>query len=340
MTRRAPHVALAALAALGSSACEGIEISESAYVRLLDAPDGTLETTTFRTRLVGRLGLDFAVRNVGTETASFGVLAQALTRGSPADEVCDAFRVGSGITTTAASGEAAPPRLRSLRAAYDITLPPDPALPGRFRGRVLFPVTRQSRWNVYIEAQDPIVTASAADGTPVPPDDLTLPENACGRITSARSFALADGVWNLDLDAAGPRARVLVDEDCRERRRVPRTCPGTDSDVIRYDRDLTLAPGQEQIGRLTRTEVGIGDEVIVAFECIAGPCDGELVVSMDARSLVCTTNDACASDETCSEDGYCVPRDVPASCAVSTRTSPAWLILLLLAWRRTRARRG
>jgi hypothetical protein len=329
-TRRLALRVAAALAVV-LTACESIEISESATLSLDTAPSGASTTTTFQTRLVGRIGSDFVLENLGVDPVVVGVVAQARTRGTPADEICDAFSLRAGVEITAVRREDPAPRLGALRTPYDVSLL---ATDDAFEGSLRFAVTRESEWWVYTNDPALVAQVRATDGTPIPGERVTIEGSECETVAAAWRFALPDGLWTIDVSSSLPTPRLLIDEGCLQRRRVPRTCPGSEAPRVRFAPDPILASGDVTSGTLRPSFVGLGDELVLAVECIQGPCTVRMRASVHAFPLDCTSGDQCASSEVCSRDGYCVQRgSSDAGCATtpspSTPTSWGWLAVLL-----------
>jgi hypothetical protein len=301
--------------------------------------EGETETLhAYRQPYIGRLTVDFGLRNTGRAASEYDIRVQAQTTGDSAATACDnatntAARVletGTGDETGAVDVESGVPTLSSFDRAHFLEFPTDTEW-----GYVAVRIQSTSGYRIY---------SSSSELNLVRDDGLLLAADLtdtvdCELFQHVREFTLTDGTYYLGVPDDG--ATVLVEEDCEQVRTVPRSCPGASSSSFTR-RSIVLEPGGFVSGRINSEDVGIGDQAVVSLACAEGTdCAGELELFFLVQQLECRTAGDCSGSQSCTEDGYCRQiRD--GGCAASRNTRlwpwPAASALVGLSWFRRRRR--
>jgi hypothetical protein len=327
-------ILLGALAIVVSgSTCDNQDLSGRFLIAL--AAGETDAINAYRQPYIGRLTVDFGLTNVGETEGTFEIRVQAQTTGDSAATACEnatqnSARVlqtteGTQDSVDVSNGVAA--TLTTFDRAHFLEFPS-----GADWAYVGLRIRTTSVYRIYTSAAQ--LSLLRDDGELLAPDSTTAVE--CELFTTVHQFTLSDGTYYVGVNEDG--AAVLVEEDCGQVRVVPRSCPGANSDAFARE-TVSLAPGGFVSGRIDSTELGIGDQAVVALSCgSAAVCAGELETFFLVEQLECRTSSDCRGTETCTSEGYC-RRAAAGSCSQSTRTPPVGLTLCALSLVLTRRRR-
>lgn len=305
MRRRVELAVLVVLSVLaGASTCDNQDLSGRFAIDVA-AGEGSA-VGAYEQSYIGRLTLDFGLRNTGSASGDFRISVQAQTSGAQDEDACE-----DGVRTTprlldagalsddgfAAAG-ADVPILRNQNRSHFITLPS-----GEDAGVIRVRFRETSTYRLYVSGPPESVQLYNADGTDVDPSNE---EDApsCDLFESVIEYDLTDGTYGLRLFEDG--LTVLLEEACSSVRTVPRTCPGAVSDV--YTRDTIRLDADGFVsGRIASTVLGVGDRAVVSLECDAATpdCAAELEFFFLVQQLECRIDSDCSAVEACTEDGYC-----------------------------------
>lgn len=320
-----PAALFVALCGLGST-CDDADISGR---QTLTLTAGETAIEGFQQPYVGRLALDFGLRNTGDSVGVYDLTVQAQTSGQIDEAACE-----DGVSSEPRVVQADPniddaPVVRDTDRAHFINL--DDGADDAF---VSLRIVTTGTWRLYLSQRDS-VALFAQDGTEVSAD-AQRDTTSCSLFEEVLDFALTDGTYALRVDADG--TTLLLQEACEDVRTVDATCPGANEDAFAHEA-IGLEAGSFISGRIHETELGIGDRAIVGLSCnpITPDCEAELELFFVTRQLECRTDLDCANIESCQSDGYCL-RTRDRGCQQAGPLGGAWLLSLLgpLAWWRRR----
>ena len=301
--------------------------------------DGDPAIRAFRQPYIGRLILDFGLLNPGATTASYELSAQAQTTGAVDAAACEsATNVLRELDAVLDRDSEPIATLRTLNQLHAITLPERPT--GGFGGELDLRIRGSGTYRIYQDSTDAQI-AVTSDGVALPAAEATAEHTTCEPLASSTSYVLAEGTYELAIDATASVVRLLIEETCASTRTVPATCPGAAGDLFVRD-TMTLPPGGFISGRINSLDLGVGDQAVVALRCLEPEaCEGALELFFLVQQLECRTDNDCRAREACSSDAYCVDVGDTGCASVGRRHAPPSagpLCLLALAVSATRRR--
>lgn len=319
-------------ALLSGSTCDNQDLSGRFVLDLTTSDAEALHA--YRQPYIGRLTMDFGLRNTGDTISEFDVRVQAQTTGDSTATACDnatntgarVLQANSGDPQGSLDAEAIS-TLTAFDRAHFLTFPSNADW-----GYVAVRVRTTSDYRLYSSSAELILVRE--DGRVLTPDTSQTLE--CDVLAVVHEFTLTDGTYYLGIPDDG--GTVLVEENCEQVRTVPRTCPGASS-VPFTRRKIELAPGGFVSGRINSEELGIGDQAVVSLSCADGAvCAGELELFFLVQQLECRVASDCTGGRSCTEDGYC--RQVGEGGCTASRDVPApALALAVCLWLVRRRRR-
>jgi hypothetical protein len=311
--------------------CEVVDVSEILTLHT----DAVTHPTELALRLprVSRSALDLAIINEGSAEAEFVVRAQMQTSGNSEDEACSLFEGASVRTVTAVASTNDPGNWTELgapviREVGDGVRIQSPGTVGA-TGLIEFRVPRSSQYRVVTALPIVSVRVVTLDGVDVVPASYVDDVLACSRASTNVLLALDEGAYFMEFGWEASQdgdPLLLVAEECSNQRLVSRTCPGASSDVV--ERTITVAAGQRQPARLSESELGVGDVVVVQVGCQSA-CVGTMEFTLLTRELECRATSDCTGQRTCSSEGYCLVPPESGCNGGGTRTPGAFAMLLV-----------
>lgn len=316
----------ALLATLGlGGTCDNQDISGQ-FALQVEETSAALQS--YEQPYVGRMSLDFGLRNTSSADASFAISVQAQTSGEPDADACEeAASLPRERVLAAVDGEdqlvegesAEVLRVRNRLQRFEV--------PDAGRGAFDLRIISESTYRLYFDDPDVQVRVFQGDD-PIEPTATDVELTSCSAtLATAQSFVLVEGTFRVVVETTQASVQVFVEEACAATRTVPRTCPGAASEVFVRDA-LELDAGGFLSGRIDSLDLGIGDRAVVSLECEGPGCAGEMELFFLVEQLECRSNNDCRGSDTCSTDGYCV--DSGGACAQGGTSPPAALIVALL----------
>lgn len=319
-------------AIVSGSTCDNQDLS-GRFV--LDLSAAEVEAVhAYRQPYIGRLTIDFGLRNTSDSPSEYDIRVQAQTTGDGTASACGSATNATPRIVAAVPGDAEGnvdangiTTLTTFDRAHFLTFPSDADW-----GFVAVRIRRTSSYRFYTSSSALVLIRD--DGRGIAADASHTID--CDVLGAVHDFTLTDGTYLLGVPEDG--ASVLVEERCEEIRTVPRTCPGATS-VPFTRRTIELAPGGFVSGRINSEELGIGDQAVVALTCAGGAeCAGELELFFLVQQLECRVAEDCTGARSCTEDGYC--REVgEGGCAAAPAQTPSPIGLLALTALLARRRR-
>ncbi len=304
--------------------------------------------------LVGRIGIDYGLRNTGTSAADFLIRARVQTSGDAYDDGCARLLQTTGRTIAATpwphDAAGIPDDVSELSGVSDSGAWFIDASDLGTDEDGLFTVTlTSSTWLFYLDTSDPDVTIAVTDevGADFRREDRELLENDCNG---------AGTVWRYDLNADtyvlrvfnpnNAQWRFVVEEACEAQRAVSSSCAGTEGPVI--EEAVRLSSGGFVQGRLTATELGVGDRAVIELSCSEDDggtdCSGSIQSFFVIEPLDCRDDDECTAAQSCDSAGYCLRTTTTGCRAAGSPNAGApvtlFVLTVLLLWRVLRRRRG
>ena len=286
---------------VSGSTCDNQDLS-GRFEMNLDAAD-ELTVHAYRQPYIGRLTVDFGLRNTGTSANSYDIRVQAQTTGDSAATACEnatntaarLLQTGSGDADGAVDLSSGLPTLSTFDRAHFLEFPS-----GAEWGYVAVTIRSTSGYRFYSSSEQ--LNLVREDGQLLAADLTDTVE--CDLLRYVREFTLTDGTYYLGTPEDG--TTLLVEEDCEQVRTVPRSCPGARSDPFTRT-SITLEPDGFVSGRINSEELGIGDQAVVSLACSDGAvdCSGELEIFFLVQQLECRAAGDCTGAQSCTEDGYC-----------------------------------
>lgn len=323
-----------------ASNCDNQDVSALFEVRLTS--DSPTVTEVFAQPYVGRIALDYGVVNDGVTDATITLRAQMQTDGNADAAVCEAFERQTPLSLEASppeDGDAPqfPSRWRDQDQVYIVTLPEaDEA----FEGYLEFVISDTGTYRFYSDsgsASLSILTTEGAELSPVSGDGTLESCEGVGQVTT---YALNTGTYAVRVESDISPVALYVEEACDSQRTVPRTCPGSVSQITAVSEPVNVAPGGKVAGRVGFDELGIGDITVVELTCSSPECDVRVELFFVIEQLDCRSTRDCRNSESCSEEGYCLRTAGGCAAARGARSATmAALLLGLILLRRRRLKR-
>jgi hypothetical protein len=285
---------------------------------------------------LGRVAMDWSVRNDGGQVSDFVVQTQMQTRGSPEDAACRAFTLRPERTLALVgvqeSGGVEPIGTPPVLRTPDLAVAVDFGEVGAGVGVLNLRIRQSSTWRILANPEVRGVRLFTLEGVELVPVDATA-EPPCEAVGVSVAWLLEGGSYLLVVEADRTRtpARVMFQQECSRSRLVARTCAGATSEVA----DLVVrevAPGETRVGRIGATQLGIGNRLVLATSCTTPGCRGELAWTSETQELQCAASADCPGRRTCTEDGYCLvtAESGGGGCSKGPSGSPGLLPLLTL----------
>ena len=287
-------------ALVSGSTCDNQDLSGRFVVSL--ATSDTESVHAYRQPYIGRLTVDFGLRNNGDVPTAYDIRVQAQTTGDSAATACEnatntsarVLETGSGDAAGTVDANSGLPSLSTFDRAHFLEFPADAEW-----GYVALSIRSTSGYRFYSSSAE--LNLVRDDGQLLTPDVTDTVD--CDLFGHVREFTLTDGTYYLGTPEDG--STVLVEEDCEQVRTVPRSCPGASSPPFTR-RSITLEPDGFVSGRINSEDLGIGDQAVVSLACADGAsCDGELELFFLVQQLECRAAGDCTGTQSCTEDGYC-----------------------------------
>ena len=333
MKRAAVLASVALLVALGlGGTCDNQDISGQFFLGLDGSSARVVQA--YEQPYVGRVSIDYGLTNTGATDATYELAVQAQTSGATDAPACEqSTKLPRERSLAAVDAELAlvdgaqPELLRARDRLQRFTVPTGGR--GAFAVRVL----NESAYRIYLgDADAELIVLQGEDR--VDPVGAGVDLSSCPQtLAQFAEFVLVEGTFLVVADTDQATLDVYIEEACTATRTVPRTCPGTASDVYSTG-PLEVPAGGFLSGRIDSLGLGIGDLSVVEFACGSADCEGDVELFYVIEQLECRSSSDCRGSGSCSELGYCLSSSSGCSAGGARRagqsTIPALLLLVAL----------